>query len=107
MSAKTSVKKMTIEILGRKHPVIIRLFDQPNANLVEFGETDISTGEILINALHPPERQIKTLIHEIIEVINEDLELKLKHCQITQLETGIYTSIEGIGKFIDLVYKSS
>ena len=101
---KDSVKKLTINVLGMRHEVIIRTFDQADKSLVEFGEVDISTGKIYINALHPPDRQIKTLIHEVLEVINEALELGLKHAQITQIETGMFTSIDGIGKFIDVVY---
>lgn len=46
--------------------------------------------EILINERLPQEAQETTLIHEIIEAINEFMELKLKHPQITSLETGIY-----------------
>ena len=100
---KPSVKKLTISVLGIPHKVIIQQFSDSNKDFTAFGETDISTGEIFINSIHPADRQIKTLVHEILEVINEHLEIGLSHNKITQLETGLYTSLDGIGKFIQFV----
>lgn len=99
----SSVKKLTISVLGIPHVVTIRPFKDEDDSVTSFGEADITTGEIFINSLHPSDRQIKTLVHEILEVLNEHLELGLNHKQITQLETGLYTSLDGIGQFIALV----
>jgi hypothetical protein len=38
-----------------------------------------------------------TMIHEILEAINVQLELKLTHRQISCLETGIYGTFKGMG----------
>lgn len=99
----SGVKKLTISVLGIPHVVTIRPFEDKDSSVTSFGEADISTGEIFINSLHPSDRQIKTLIHEILEVLNEHLELGLNHKQITQLETGLFTSLDGIGEFISMV----
>ena len=34
--------------------------------------------------------QIKTLLHEIIEVLNCELDIKLKHYQINLIESGLF-----------------
>lgn len=104
MEAKKKLKRsITISILGIPHRVIVKPVEDAHQDFTSFGEADISTGEIFINSLHPVDRQIKTLIHEILEVVNEHLELGLKHRQITQLETAIYSSLDGIGRFIQWV----
>ena len=100
---RSNVKKMTISVLGIPHTVIIKPVSAENKEFIMFGETNISTGEIFINSLHPEDRQIKTLVHEILEVINEHLELGLNHKNLTQLETGLYTSLDSIGRFIQFV----
>jgi len=45
--------------------------------------------------LNQVESQIEScLIHEILEIINYHLEIKLEHNQISCLETGIYQSLK-------------
>jgi hypothetical protein len=53
------------------------------------------TNEIFINENTSPSQQVSTLIHEIIEFINFQLELNLTHPQICGLETGLYQALAG------------
>jgi len=46
--------------------------------------------EIEIDSTIPEQNQESALLHEIIEQINYRYELKLRHSQITTLETALY-----------------
>ena len=48
----------------------------------------------------PKDLQESTLIHEIIEAINWELELNLEHNKITALESGLYQVLKD-NKLID------
>lgn len=43
-----------------------------------------------------PEAKRYTLIHEVIEAVNYHLELNLEHRQITGIEVGFFTFLEGL-----------
>lgn len=48
---------------------------------------------IFIDNTITKQQQEVTLIHEIIEVLNSELALRLKHVDIERLETGLYQVI--------------
>jgi hypothetical protein len=52
---------------------------------------------IEISTKYPIECQQSTLLHEIIEVINDLNELGLKHRQISALETGLWQVLKENG----------
>jgi len=55
-----------------------------------FGQARFIKQEIVIEKELTSQRKEMTLLHEIIEVINMDCELELKHNQITTLATQLY-----------------
>lgn len=55
-----------------------------------FGETRFMSQEIAIEKRAHPQRCEETLLHEIIEVINHNCELKLEHYKITALASCLY-----------------
>lgn len=52
-----------------------------------------------------PEKAQSILIHEILEWVNELLELKLKHSQITGLETGLHQAFAENPRILETVKK--
>ena len=82
-----------IEILGVAHKVTIghlrTLIGSGNSGLCE-----ILHQQIFIDTDQSIERQRATLLHEIIEAVNNMLELDLPHEKISQLEVGIYSAIK-------------
>ncbi len=56
----------------------------------EFGNNSRMEGTIEIDSTQPVEHQESTFIHEIIEMINAENELGLKHNQITCLATQLH-----------------
>ena len=55
-----------------------------------FGECNHSKLTIEIDSSSPPPRQQQTLIHEIVEVLDFELNIGLKHHQVELLEGGLY-----------------
>lgn len=55
-----------------------------------FGQARFIKQEIAIDKELSLSRKFQVLLHEIIEVINMDCELKLEHNQITTLATQLY-----------------
>lgn len=75
------------------HDISINKMNGPDVGA--FGHMKHGTNEIFINENTSPSQQVSTLIHEIIEFINFQLELNLTHPQICGLETGLYQALAG------------
>lgn len=79
----------TLNIQG-KHFNITYKDKLADNNMVYCGCAYVDDQRIEINTAYPVECQESTLLHEVIEVINDLNELGLKHWQICVLETGLY-----------------
>lgn len=75
-----------LKILG--HEYTVKLVDLNETD--KFGSMNPNTNTIRINRNKAPSQQESTLLHEIIEALNCNLELGLDHKQITGLEAGLY-----------------
>ncbi len=51
----------------------------------------------MINGTKPQSQQESTLLHEIIEALDFNLELKLEYNQISQLKVGLYQVLKDNG----------
>lgn len=75
------------------HEIDVSLVDDLQADDgegIRYGEAEFGEPpEIRINSICGPLRAYQTLVHEIIEHINSELELELPHPQITRLELGL------------------
>jgi hypothetical protein len=58
--------------------------------LGDYGSTDFDTQTILIRNGMTEENKLSTLIHEILEVLNDTYNLELKHQTIQTLEAGLF-----------------
>lgn len=67
----------------------------------QYGGCDTRHQRIWLSDQTGPERQAQTLIHEVIEALNFELDLELEHHQITLLEHGIYQVIVDNPGFIE------
>ena len=74
----------SIRILGHNYKVEIR------EDLGAFGKSCLSDSKIYIDPNNTDEQMISTLLHEVIEMINAQLELSINHQSICGVETGIY-----------------
>ena len=87
---------LTITIQGKTFAIKYKkeLIDKGN----EFcGFAHCAEQYIEISTKYPAECQESTLLHEIIEVINDLNELGLKHHQICVLETGLWQVLKENG----------
>lgn len=91
MNRSKSKLPKSIEMFGQKYEVILRE-DLENDNSA-FGLAKFKAKQILIDASLDYSQQISTLIHEIIEVANESLELGLEHKVICALEASIHQGL--------------
>lgn len=67
------------------------------------GSCCCNTMRIVIDSSHPDSRQRSTLIHELLEAIDFELEIKLEHSQITRLETGLFQVLTQNPELINLL----
>ena len=81
-----------IKILSKKYK--LKYKDLNSMNECGSFEQD----KITINNTLNKNEQISTLIHEIIECINYNLELDLEHNKINSLETGLFSALPDIIK---------
>ncbi len=78
--------------IGAQHYTVH--LDERLAHGEKFGETNLATLEITIDATSQPGRQRQTLVHEIVEALNHELHIGLRHQQIELLEAGLYQVIK-------------
>ena len=74
----------SIRILGHDYTVEVR------DALGAFAKSCYSDTRIIIDCDQVDDHKISTLLHEVIELINIQLELKMEHSQICGMETGVY-----------------
>ena len=88
---------MNLQILGKEFTVSVERSNNIDVWTQEdrtLGCCLASRGLILLNPDQSEESINCTLLHEIIEAVNEMLELGLEHRQITGLDAGIYSAIK-------------
>jgi len=73
-----------LDILGATYSVI------QQEELGDSGQCWLGKQIILIEKRQHPEQKEMTLLHEVIEALNYQLELELPHKTICALETGLY-----------------
>lgn len=83
---RNSLTKKKINILGKPFIVIYDEIEDVHG----IAKTDKQ--EIKISTEIGKEEQEETLIHEIIEVINYQLDLELPHGTIMRLSSGLYSA---------------
>lgn len=54
------------------------------------GAADLTPNKLYINSTLPTQQQESTLLHEVLEYINDSCDLGLTHIQIATLETMLY-----------------
>jgi len=75
-----------LKILGHSYDVIL-IDDNETSG---FGSLNPNTNTIRLNKNKTQSQIESTLLHEIIEALDHNLELKLEHRQISALEAGLY-----------------
>lgn len=73
----------TLRLLGSTYALDM------DAEINDRGEAEFHNKKIRINRGLPKELKMATLLHELIEVINAEFELKLEHRTISQIELGL------------------
>ncbi|MHB8182620.1 MAG: hypothetical protein ACYDDN_02555 [Candidatus Desulforudaceae bacterium] len=76
----------TLKILGLDYTV--KQIDDNETG--QFGTHNGNTQVIRLNINKHPDQIASTLLHEIIEALDTNLELNLTHPQISALEAGLY-----------------
>ena len=75
-----------IKILGHTYAIIM-IDDRENG---DYGSLNPNTNTIRLNKNKTQSQIESTLLHEIIEALNMNLELRLEHPQISAIEAGLY-----------------
>lgn len=79
----------TLKIGGQVYRVLVKDFvDEGNESLC--GYAIAGDNIIAINHALPQSQQESTFLHEVIEVVNNNYELKLEHPVIQTLEAALY-----------------
>ena len=86
----------SLKIGGFNYKVIYRK-RYKNDGVSVFGNQCSSTHQIWIESDIPVQRQEEVLLHEIIESIDTDNELKLEHTQISALSNCLYQALKDNG----------
>jgi len=79
-----------IKILGHNYTII--MIDDRESG--DYGSLNPNTNTIRLNKNKTQSQIESTLLHEIIEALNINLELRLEHPQISALEAGLYQVIK-------------
>jgi hypothetical protein len=77
-------RNMEIKILGKTYKV------KYIKGLADYGSTEFESQTILIKDGMTEENKQSVLLHEIIEILNEDFNLSLPHQTIQTLEAGLF-----------------
>ena len=59
-----------------------------------WADSDLEKGEIRLADVTDRHRAIENLLHEVIEIVSETYELKLKHSQVQALGVGVAQAIQ-------------
>jgi len=82
--------KIKIGGIDWKIELIKEATDDINDKASYMGRVLFKKHKILILNSYPIERQFKTLLHEIIHVLDEDLKIGFEENDICRLEVGLY-----------------
>ena len=87
-----NLKKLpkTLKIGGHTYKVIVRKDRELQDGIPHLASVLTRSLTIWIDGRQSLSRMESCLIHEIIEILNYDLELDLPHEKISQLEAGLY-----------------
>lgn len=90
------MKPDTIKVLGHNYAVVYdpKLLAKSNGNP---GEVNYFLNEIVLSDEVPDSSRNETLIHEILEVLNNRLQLEIPHNTITVLSEGLYQTLRDNG----------
>ncbi len=83
--------QLTVRVMGRDVPILKDDIVVQAAN--NLGEYRIQRNQIAIDSQVEQQLQGAVLIHEIVEVLNFDLELKLQHEILSSLASALYQVI--------------
>ena len=96
MSRKSSPTPLslpkTMDVFGLRYDIVMRddlENDNSAAGLVKF-----KACQVLIESSLSYDMAVSTLIHEIIEIANDSLELRLEHRTICGLEVAVYQALK-------------
>jgi len=84
--------KTELSILGMKHEVTY--FKSHDGNDGAMGRSHIKHGIINICDEMPDDIQEQTILHEVVHIISDHLELEMKENQVGGLATGLYAFIK-------------
>ena len=79
-----------LKIIGKTYDVQMGATIATDEGYVCLGRHRGGLNSIQINPGYPQQTQDSTLLHEILEAINNNFEMELKHSQITTLEETLY-----------------
>ena len=84
-----------VQAFGVRFEVILR--DDLESDNSAFGLVKFKGKQLLIDSALDYSQQVSTLIHEIIEIANEHMELGLEHRAICSLEVVIHQGLTSSG----------
>jgi len=91
----------TREAMGRIWSLELWPESDMNAEGTDLGSARSSRLRIRVNAAVPMDTRETILLHEIIEMVDADLDLKLEHATVDRLEKGIFAFLRGFGLWQD------
>lgn len=75
-----------VKVLGHDYTILMVDLNETD----QFGTMNQNTLTIRLNKNKAQSQINETLLHEIIEALNHDLEIGLEHHQISEIEAGLY-----------------
>ena len=82
----------TMDVFGLRYDIVMR-DDLENDNSAS-GLVKFKACQVLIESSLSYDMAVSTLIHEIIEIANDSLELSLEHRTICGLEVAVYQALK-------------
>ena len=90
-----------MKILGYEYTIDV---SKPKLELGKYGSANMNTGVISIASDLCLQQKHSTLLHEILEIIDMQLQLGLSESAIIGFETGLYGTLGGLNVNWDDVY---
>jgi hypothetical protein len=78
-----------VRVLGHNYKVVLtkNLF----SDFSDYGRVNVRTHVIEIDSSTPYSKQLETLVHEVLEIINDQMSLILEHNKLQIIAACIYT----------------
>ena len=83
-------KKVKVNGIYFKIEFVKEALDDINDHATYIGRVLFKEHKILLLNSYTPERQFRTLLHEIIHIIDDDIKIGLEEDDICRLEVGLY-----------------